>query len=59
MGGFISGATDKLGLHASSSPHACGDESTCYVPRAACALTADNYGSAEWWLLLNPVTVAM
>ena len=34
MGGFISGATDKLGLLASSSPHACGDESTSRAPPA-------------------------
>ena len=26
--------------------------------RVACALTADNYGAAEWWLLLDPVAVA-
>ena len=23
--------------------------------RVACKLTADNYGSSEWWVLLEPV----
>ena len=26
--------------------------------RVACKLTADNYGSEEWWLLLNPAEQA-
>ena len=25
--------------------------------RVACKLTANNYGSNEWWLLLEPVAI--